>query len=514
MKRLLLPALLALAPGLVAQDPEPGERFEQARGGIQQQLEQSLQELSDLREQIKAETLPMNRRLSELESRLSEVRAEYQAATRTLDSRTLDLSNLVTEIKSRKDEVAYLSNLLSDYLRNFRSRLHIAEEQRYRAELEAAALALENPELTDEQVFAVQAKVLDLAIRRLHEAVGGTRFEGTALSDGLVERGQFVLFGPAAVFRSDDGGAVGVAEMQTSTEPTVGSFGDPLDAEAAGSLVATGAGSFPLDATLGDARKIEATQETLAEHIQKGGPVMIPIFAMAGVALLIALLKWLGLTALPVPSRKRLEALYGAVESGDEEQMQGALARVRGPYGRMLQSGVEHLSEPRELIEEAMYESVLSWRMKVQRWLPFIAICAASAPLLGLLGTVTGIINTFKMITLFGSGDVKSLSGGISEALITTKFGLIVAIPSLLLHSFLARKAKRFIDGMEAAAVAFVNRASRGRAAAPAALPAGDAPAAGDEKQIRAQVSAILNDLLGPLVREDLEEELSPAAER
>ncbi len=514
MKRLILPALLAIAPGLAAQDPAPGERFDQARGGVQQQLEQSLQELADLREQIKAETLPMNRRLSELESQLSEVRAEYQATTRTLDSRTLDLSNLRSEIKSRKDEVAYLSNLLSDYLRNFQSRLHIAEEQRYRAELEEAALALENPGLSDEEVFAVQARVLDLAIGRLHEAVGGTRFAGTALADGLVARGQFLLFGPAAVFRAEDGSAIGVAEMQTSAEPTVGSFGDPLDAEAAAALVATGAGSFPLDATLGDARKIEATQETLLEHVRKGGPVMIPIFAMAGIALLIAVLKWFGLTALPVPSRKRLEALYGAVESGDEEQVEGALARLRGPYGRMLRTGVEHLAEPRELIEESMYESVLSWRMKVQRWLPFIAICAASAPLLGLLGTVTGIINTFKMITLFGSGDVKSLSGGISEALITTKFGLIVAIPSLLLHSFLARKAKRFIDGMEAAAVAFVNRAARGRNEAAAGPAAVGAPAAGDEKQLRAQVSAILNDLLGPLVREDLEEDLSPAADR
>jgi biopolymer transport protein ExbB len=122
---------------------------------------------------------------------------------------------------------------------------------------------------------------------------------------------------------------------------------------------------------------------------------------------------------------------------------------------------VEHLGEPRELIEEIMYETVLTTRLKVNRLLPFIAICAASAPLLGLLGTVTGIINTFKIITEFGTGDVKNLSGGISEALITTKFGLIVAIPSLLLHAFLSRKARNVIGEMERAAVAFVNQVSR-----------------------------------------------------
>jgi cytochrome bd-type quinol oxidase subunit 1 len=108
-----------------------------------------------------------------------------------------------------------------------------------------------------------------------------------------------------------------------------------------------------------------------------------------------------------------------------------------------------------------MYEVMLTRRLKLERMLPFISICAASAPLLGLLGTVTGIINTFKLITVFGSGDVKTLSGGISEALITTECGLIVAIPSLLLHAFLSRKARGIISSMETASVAFVNQVSR-----------------------------------------------------
>jgi Mg/Co/Ni transporter MgtE len=74
---------------------------------------------------------------------------------------------------------------------------------------------------------------------------------------------------------------------------------------------------------------------------------------------------------------------------------------------------------------------------------------------------VTGIINTFKLITVHGSGDVKMLSSGISEALITTEFGLIVAIPSLLLHAFLSRKARGMIDRMEKAAISFVNQISK-----------------------------------------------------
>lgn len=131
---------------------------------------------------------------------------------------------------------------------------------------------------------------------------------------------------------------------------------------------------------------------------------------------------------------------------------------VGGPVGRMLESAADHLDEPRELLEELFYEKVLESRLALEKYLPFIAISAASAPLLGLLGTVTGIINTFKLITVFGSGDVKTLSGGISEALITTEFGLIVAIPSLLIHAFLSRKARVVLGHMEKAAVAFVNQ--------------------------------------------------------
>jgi len=180
----------------------------------------------------------------------------------------------------------------------------------------------------------------------------------------------------------------------------------------------------------------------------------------------------------------------------------------------MLTAGVEHLREPRELIEEVMYETVLTTKLKLQSFLPFIAICAASAPLLGLLGTVTGIINTFKLITVFGSGDVKSLSGGISEALITTKFGLIVAIPSLLIHAFLSRSAKTITDRMEKAAVAFINQVMRTRSQEPEAgtqeLTAYDVPTTGaDRELVREQVNEVLKDLLGPEATRRVDEELA-----
>jgi biopolymer transport protein ExbB len=127
----------------------------------------------------------------------------------------------------------------------------------------------------------------------------------------------------------------------------------------------------------------------------------------------------------------------------------------------MLATGIEHIDEPKDLVEEVMYEEMLTTRMSVSKLTPFLAVCASTAPLMGLLGTVTGIINTFKLITVFGSGDVKTLSGGISEALITTELGLVVAISALVLYAFLSRKAKSITDNMEQIAILFMNRATR-----------------------------------------------------
>ena len=188
---------------------------------------------------------------------------------------------------------------------------------------------------------------------------------------------------------------------------------------------------------------------------------MWPIFAVAGAALLVALWKWLSMALLSSPKKKQMDALLAAIASGNRGLAKDKAESMKGPVGRMLAAGVEHMDEPKELMDEVMYEQALHTRLKVNGLLPFIAISASSAPLLGLLGTVTGIMNTFTLMTVFGTGDVKTLSSGISEALITTEYGLIVAIPALLIHSFLSRKAKGISDDLDKAAIAFGNEVAR-----------------------------------------------------
>ncbi|MCA9398639.1 MAG: MotA/TolQ/ExbB proton channel family protein [Candidatus Omnitrophica bacterium] len=455
---------VALAQAQESSDTENAAvSFKKASSTIQQQLDDSLKELSTLREEIADEKIPLTRKLNELEGELVTVRSEYQKTSRLLDSHTLDLSNLRNEIKSRQEEATYLSNLLSEYIRNFESRLHISEIQRYSEQLDAAKLALENTNLSNQEMFQEQAKLLTVSLERLDDALGGISFKGSAVDpNGLVKQGTFVLVGPWAVFRADDGSIVGTAEQRIgSLEPAILTFENESDKKTVEQLVTSSQGKIPLDPTLGNAHKIEATHETLLEHVQKGGPVMVPIFLLAGAALAVALYKWRVLAFIRTPSQRQVDGFLQAIAQSDKT---GALQKadtIGGPVGRMLKAGVDHIEEPRELIEEVMFEIIMDTRLKLQSLLPFVAISASSAPLLGLLGTVTGIINTFKLITVFGSGDVKTLSGGISEALITTKFGLIVAIPSLLMHAFLSRKARGIIDQMEKIAISYINQVSK-----------------------------------------------------
>ncbi len=536
--RPLIIALLVLLPVLGAapahgRDDDAPDGFEEARTSLQQKLEDALAELTDLRETIAAEQIPLSRELTALESELSGVRAEFLEASRARDQRALTLSNLQAEIKSRQEESAYLAGLLGEYVRNFDSRLHIAERARYEAEVREALRAAEAG-TDDEAVNEAQINVVTSALGRLEDMLGGVRFEGSAVDDeGLVQPGVYVMLGPAALFRSADGAHIGAVDQKTgSLEPRVIPFRDPTHAAAAAQVITSLTGSFPLDPTLGAAHVIEATQDTLWQHVQKGGPVMIPIFVLAGAALLVAIYKWIALSLIRRPSRRRVNELLRAVGRRDHAVARQAVKAIQGPAGEMLAAGVDHLDEPRELIEEVMYEKVLTTRLKANRMLPFIAISAAAAPLLGLLGTVTGIINTFKLITVFGTGDVKTLSGGISEALITTKFGLIVAIPSLLLHAFLARRARGVVDQMEQSAILFTNEVGRAQAqaarrrsaasrsvAAPAGPrdPDGEADASElitddeffgrtpEREEVQAHVKEALVDLLTPAVRESIE---------
>lgn len=442
--------------------PATAEPFAKARAGVANKVKASQRRLSQLQKRIQQQKLPLTKKLSNLEQKLRSVRAEHERHARKLDQRTLDLRNLKNSIDQAKNDIEYFSRNLSTYTGDFSASLHIAETQRYKGVLEDARLAPDNDKLSQQAIFQAQFTLVQASIDRLQSALGGARFDGQAVDNaGQIHRGQFVVLGPVALFAADDANAVGLATQSLNEDrPVIQQYGNPRHTEAAHALVAKKGGQFPFDPTLGQAAELQSAEGSLWQYAQQGGPVMVPIVALAAISLLVALGKWIALLFVRKPPQKQISELLKSIARRDDEAARKRAARIKGPVGAMLATGVEHMAEPRELIEEVMYEKVLATRLKAQRFLPFISVTAASAPLLGLLGTVIGIINTFQVMNVSGSGggDMQALAGGISEALVTTASGLIVAIPSLLLYAFLSRKARAVTDQMEQAALSFTNQ--------------------------------------------------------
>ncbi len=428
-------------------------------------LDESLAELAVARREIADEKIPVVKTLTAAETELTEARRAYEDIRRQLDRRNLDLGNLRNDIAAREQEKSYVSSLLGEFVRNFETRLHIVELGRYQSAVEAARLAPENGNLKPAEIFSRQVALVEASLQRLKDLCGGDRFQGRGAGpNGLVKDGTVILLGPVAYFASEDGAISGIAEQRLgSLEPAVQPYANPTYASLTRDFVVKGEGLVPFDASLGSARKIEETRESLREHLKKGGPVVAPILGLAGVVALVTTVKWLRLAMVRLPSPSQFDRLVDAILERNNEAALRAATNLSGPAGAMLAAGAAHMEAPKDLIEEVMFEKLLETRFQLNKGLPLISVSAACAPLLGLLGTVTGIIGTFKLITVFGSGDVKMLSAGISEALITTELGLCVAIPSLISHAFLSRKAKTIVDGMERMGMAFVSAVEKAR---------------------------------------------------
>ena len=150
------------------------------------------------------------------------------------------------------------------------------------------------------------------------------------------------------------------------------------------------------------------------------------------------------------------ETLSQLLSSGVEATLT-FLKPKKGANARVLKATVRNIDRDREHIEDIISESIIHESSRLDKLSSTILIIAAVAPLLGLLGTVTGMIATFDIITEFGTGDPKLLSGGISIALVTTELGLVVAIPLLLGGNLLNSWAEGIKDSMEHSALHIVN---------------------------------------------------------
>jgi len=453
MKHLVSLGLAVMISGAaLAQD------IESVSSSVSNDLQKALADLTAVRKEIEAERLPLARQLMELEQKLIERKAEYAKAQRFQENQLVELNALKAEARLRSDEVKYIDSLVSEYARAFRSRLNFIEEPRYVPMFDAVDKAATVPDLAPAERFKQRSVLLTTALKRTDTALGGELFDGKALNkQGLVQQGKVALIGPVAMFASSSGDLAGLLQQELNkSEPTVVALDEKQKAPSR-ALVTTGTGELALDATLGNAFKLSALKETLWEKIVKGGWAMAPLLALALAVVLVALFKWFQLSRVKVASERDLQAVLGHLEKGEPSKAVAHARGIRGVAGDLLATAVEHVDEKKEYIEEVLYEKMLGARTKLERGLAFLALAATTGPLLGLLGTVMGMIATFKLISSFGSGDPKLLAAGISEALICTATGMGVAIPALLMHAFLSRKAKGIIGSMEQTSVGFIN---------------------------------------------------------
>ncbi len=199
-----------------------------------------------------------------------------------------------------------------------------------------------------------------------------------------------------------------------------------VDSATALTNATSGFTSFGLDPTRGQLLALQIQVPTLEERIQQGQETGYTIIALGIVALLLSLERFITLTLVGGKVKRQIKA---------------DTADPKNPLGRVLQTYYDNKDVDSETLMLKIDEAILKEQPAINARISFIKIISMVAPLLGLLGTVIGMILTFQAITLFGTGDPKTMAGGISSALMTTVLGLCVAIPTVLLHSIVSTRA-------------------------------------------------------------------------
>ncbi|HDI60675.1 MAG TPA: biopolymer transporter [Desulfobacteraceae bacterium] len=220
--------------------------------------------------------------------------------------------------------------------------------------------------------------------------------------------------------------------------------------------------TVPMDISRGAALRQLTHALSLWQQIPKGGPIVWPILAVLALGGLIVVERVTHLLRHRTNADALMQRIEGLMRERRDIDRATVFQGLDGkPVARVLRAGLACCRKRREELENALQEAILKEIPPMERFLSTLGLLAAIAPLLGLLGTVTGMIDTFHVITLHGTGDPRMMSGGISEALVTTMLGLAVAIPLMLAHTLLSRTVENRISQMEEKAVALVNLVDR-----------------------------------------------------
>ena len=444
--------LMCMPAGLSAQAAD----FPRAAREVAADLDQARREKVRTEAGIAREKAALQAKINDLRDRLEKERAalaEDEAALEAMRSRR---EALARGIETHTADMDTLAAVVHEFAQNF---LGLAERSPYTAEMPGRLETLKgllkngrNPGISD-----VRALV-DLAFQDM--AASGQILCRTG--DYLDRRGRPVqgdicrMGHLSAIFSS--GGNSGYlypsptsGRLMTAAPPGWGierNLDRYLDGDDDGVY---------LDISGGAALKQLSRRATFWEQVKSGGFLVWPILLVGLVAVVLMMERLYFLGRVRQNTDILMDEVTGLVVTGDfESALAVADTQAGRPTANVIKAGLGQQDEPRDIIESSLSEAILKETPRLERFLPALKVLAAVAPLLGLLGTVTGMINTFKVITVHGTGDPRLMAGGISEALITTQLGLAVAIPIMMMAAFLGRKAQAIAADMEEKAMAMM----------------------------------------------------------
>ncbi|HEY3757091.1 MAG TPA: MotA/TolQ/ExbB proton channel family protein [Opitutaceae bacterium] len=447
-------ALLALSAVSARADSTFDQTMSVEAGKFQDRVTQAARDLISTRDRITSEKAPLLVRLRAAEDRILAAEQAVSDQEFRRDQVQSQRTELVKQVDAVARNDAYFTELAADALKTYAGELGPVDRP-----LATRVGELQHG-LTDDRLgHAVPAaEVAEFLTGEVERSLGGYALAGTALVPGTNElvQGTFAHLGPDAYFVSSDGMHAGAALPSTENldYPVVYPLAD-WSPQAAAALVAGQTALVPADASGGKALRLHETQGDVVAHVQRGGWVAYAIVAVGLLAVILMIRKAVDLLALKCASRTAVGTFLREVKS-DPASAQNHLSSLARSTRRLFAVGLAHRDEPTEALEERLEAELMQQRLQAERRLPLLAVIATAAPLMGLLGTVVGMVRTFALITVFGTGNAAKLASGISEVLITTELGLVVAVPTLIVHGFLSHRIQNQLAILERQALEFV----------------------------------------------------------
>ncbi len=381
---------------------------------------QSRNEQQNLLNQARAERSRQERNSENLEQLFEANQIKIVAARAALDER----------LGALKELFGVLQTVSGDAQGRFNTSLtnvQFPDREQFLVELGgkmAGASSLASIEEIERLWFELQREVTETGkVVKFNQEI--TTADGEVLNVEVARVGAFNLVFEGGYLQYN-GNTGSVSELQR--QPQEGRYSNST----ADLMAATsGPVAFGLDGTRGGILALLVESPTIKDRINQGGIVGYCIIGLGFFGLLIAFWRWIGLSS----ASRKVSA-----------QLKRDTASTDNPLGRVLAAYESNKNADTETVELKLSEAALKEMPDLTKGLLFIKVISVVAPLMGLLGTVTGMIKTFQVITLFGAGDPKMMAGGISQALMTTVLGLVVAIPMVLIHTLVSGQSRKIIN--------------------------------------------------------------------